>query len=512
MARYLSKYDVHSIIKNESISDIIDYKYLEPGQNEFRHEYLYVVNNDEIDDWFVLQNEANFLLMQEHGTQIYDYLGKNTNVIIVPAPVNQCALFKSVRDCCLAIETLKQYSGAFLKAIINKDSLEVFMDLTSKILGNPVALLDSKFQPIAASKPEKTDDIIWDTIVNEDSSSELPSELSEWTNMYLADIMNGMTYPIIYHYKSLKTRLIAGVPINGQCRYIFQAIEHRRSFRESDLPLSACITAILGNALESVHSSRRTEKRLVSFFDEIVTGKEENKNNILQKANSIGLTLRKQNYMLIIFSEKKDALYEDVIDLFPEVCKKIPGKAFIYEFKIIVILSGDSTAYDPITQIKPFLESKIIDGWKSCISFTFPSPCDLKNAYLQCLAAATFGCSLQSRNMIFDYKDYMGYHLLSKAATYFNTTDFCLPLAREIMKFDIAHNTQYAKTLHHYLRNHKNINIVSKNLHLHRNTVVYRLERLKELFGLDLDDFATMNNLALSFDIITCSDPKYSFL
>jgi DNA-binding PucR family transcriptional regulator len=50
-------------------------------------------------------------------------------------------------------------------------------------------------------------------------------------------------------------------------------------------------------------------------------------------------------------------------------------------------------------------------------------------------------------------------------------------------------------------------------MHLHRNTVLYRLRRIEEIGGLKLDDAATRLNLQLCLrirDVLHVSEPRLS--
>ena len=48
----------------------------------------------------------------------------------------------------------------------------------------------------------------------------------------------------------------------------------------------------------------------------------------------------------------------------------------------------------------------------------------------------------------------------------------------------------------------QSIKATSNYLYLHRNTINYRILKIKELFHLDLDDYAVVNQLLFSCQII----------
>ncbi|WP_033294523.1 helix-turn-helix domain-containing protein [Amycolatopsis jejuensis] len=62
----------------------------------------------------------------------------------------------------------------------------------------------------------------------------------------------------------------------------------------------------------------------------------------------------------------------------------------------------------------------------------------------------------------------------------------CLPL-RRLEQHDTEHQTAYLETLSTLLIARGDITVAAERLHIHANTVRYRLRKLQEMFGLDLD-------------------------
>ena len=57
-----------------------------------------------------------------------------------------------------------------------------------------------------------------------------------------------------------------------------------------------------------------------------------------------------------------------------------------------------------------------------------------------------------------------------------------------ILRYDRENGTQYFGTLRSYLINERSIPKTAGSLIIHRTTLTYRLQRIQELFGLNLDD------------------------
>ena len=66
--------------------------------------------------------------------------------------------------------------------------------------------------------------------------------------------------------------------------------------------------------------------------------------------------------------------------------------------------------------------------------------------------------------------------------------DLVLPCVRAVGERDRADDTLYCLTLYTYLCCHHSLQETCARLYTHRNTVLYRVRRMKEDFGLPLDD------------------------
>ena len=66
--------------------------------------------------------------------------------------------------------------------------------------------------------------------------------------------------------------------------------------------------------------------------------------------------------------------------------------------------------------------------------------------------------------------------------------DNYMPKSLENMNaYDIENATEFLPTLKSYIFNLKNTKETASELHIHRNTLLYRINKIEELFGITLD-------------------------
>lgn len=79
---------------------------------------------------------------------------------------------------------------------------------------------------------------------------------------------------------------------------------------------------------------------------------------------------------------------------------------------------------------------------------------------------------------------------------------FCAPEILEMQLYDKQHDTNYMDTLHAYLMNERGAMETAQVLNIHRNTLTYRIERMKELFHLQLESAPHRYRYFLSLEMM----------
>lgn len=79
---------------------------------------------------------------------------------------------------------------------------------------------------------------------------------------------------------------------------------------------------------------------------------------------------------------------------------------------------------------------------------------------------------------------------------------YCAAVILDIYHYDAEKNTEYLDTLYQYLINHLSPTKTAQALFIHKNTVLYRIKRLEELFELDFSDMRLIYKLLLSFSLL----------
>jgi GAF domain-containing protein len=142
-------------------------------------------------------------------------------------------------------------------------------------------------------------------------------------------------------------------------------------------------------------------------------------------------------------------------------------------------------------------------GWTATISIG-PSCADVPDyADAYRLACSVLDLVQQSgrRDRVVTLDDVGPYRLLLQVKRPRELQSFAQSVLGAVHDYDRQHQAQLARTLRTYMAHACNAALTAQALHVHANTVGYRLRRVQRLLGVDLDDPQTLLHLQLALMI-----------
>ena len=180
--------------------------------------------------------------------------------------------------------------------------------------------------------------------------------------------------------------------------------------------------------------------------------------------------------------------------------------AFIYNQSVVVL--GDigkvSNSLYPEKSLVSKRELNYLNANKGfCgVSPVFGDFGGLHDAYIQAKTAIAIGANLNPEARIHFYHDYYIYHIISSCSREIDLHHLFFQPLNLIIENDRARSTDNMKLLEIYLNNDRSITITANKLHLHRNSIIYRLEKIKQMLGVSFDDPDFRLQLIISFKIL----------
>ncbi|SHJ72409.1 PucR family transcriptional regulator [Parasporobacterium paucivorans] len=175
------------------------------------------------------------------------------------------------------------------------------------------------------------------------------------------------------------------------------------------------------------------------------------------------------------------------------------SSCFVFEYKssILLFVNLSVVSYFTLSQLLPPIlkQSRSYCG----ASYEFTNIMDLKSHYEQCKIAIDYGNKLPGS--IYHCKDYALKYFYSVMKGHINQ-NIIPPELISLQKHDAQYQSDLFMTLHQFLLNERNLVKTAHCLSIHRNTLIYRLNKIKEMINLDLDDAENRELLLLSYKLI----------
>jgi purine catabolism regulator len=125
----------------------------------------------------------------------------------------------------------------------------------------------------------------------------------------------------------------------------------------------------------------------------------------------------------------------------------------------------------------------------------------LRRSFAQAQEALTLAQSLFGGDKVLLFGDLGLYHLLCRLQSCDELDEFYKQTLAPLAEYDASHNTQLVSTLEAFFAHRGNASQTAASLYLHRNSLLYRLERIHEISGLDLDDADDRFSLQLALKL-----------
>lgn len=433
-----------------------------------------------------------------------EYFGKGEGVICVHE--RDLLIFKTddidqiFNDILAAFDFYNDWTDGLKEKIDEGCTLQNILDESIDIFKNPIFILDTGYVAIAVSKGYGVEQIepYWMHFLSGKSiqldhvNKILPiiSKNRKNTEIYL---MDKSVFPFssavrnLFYYKRNKGTL-SMIEVNGKStkgtlhlfNQLANIIEYWIGHNEAQLELKDEISIFLNLLEEQAVIPAELEHKL----DILGWKKDDDKILIKIKSMSEAEEIRKA-----LITSLENTLFGCII--------------FQYESSLIIIVNLRIISEDILfRELRTYLtKTSAYAG----VSYTFKDLFLLKQHYNQADIALRYGG--KNAGKIYRCKDYALKYALN-AINANIVIDICHPGLNRLAEYDKKHNTDFYETLKRFLFNERNQLMTAKEFNIHRNSLVYRIQKIEEIIGEDLDNVDTRLHLIFSFLIVYDNNVK----
>jgi hypothetical protein len=180
--------------------------------------------------------------------------------------------------------------------------------------------------------------------------------------------------------------------------------------------------------------------------------------------------------------------------------ERIFPRGYSVQYKSYVIILVPSVSEEQRTELAALAESeKVSIG----LSWPYSDIVEFRRHFNQAVASIKQAQRFGRNSQVYDYADFYYYDLLYNYSGKLPLKHYCHPALQTLRKYDKENNTELYITLRTYLECGKNHRTAAEALFIHRNSLIYRINRISQLIKLDLNSGSVIRSLMDSFRIET---------
>ena len=395
---------------------------------------------------------------------------------------------------------MQELSDAFFANM----SLQTLIDKARKIFGHPLMLYDSSFKVLASSF---------------DASRVFQFDYNENGNQYLRKASNDFMFsthspedvkPILYFSQKDKSlfqgMLMTSVKIDIIEVARFIVFEGGIAFQETDYRLIEKLRALLAAQLQrNILLNLDNNHHPTYILSDLIEGRTDN-HTFLQGIKS-NLNWIRSNFIsiLVICSSVQEAFDSKASVVFRTLKSYIPvEQRIIYHSAIVAFV--DEILYDTLFDSQRGTFCKFIEDNHLYVGISqkFSALSDAKKQYHYGLDALEIG---QKRNTPCTCFDDCKLSIISDMISdRYDPMDICHPAVLLLISYDRENGTSLLNTLKQYIYFSSAPAEAAKALNIHRNTLFYRIGKIKEITGYQLDNGDEKSQIFMSIRLLESKD------
>jgi hypothetical protein len=500
IAANLKKYIVAKNILQGSEMSFNGFELYDADLGSFRKDCLYICGMEELPAAYELPEEVNFICCgNPEQVEVNTY--QHINLLITEG----VSLKKLVNITLTVFKKYEEKEKYFDHLITCQVPLQKIIDFATIIVEMPLCMIDANHNVLAISSTlNSPNDRLWDAMKNGygyayfDIVAKSEPKLSELAQAPSASVerisnISGHYIKVTTLFKGNRAVAFLGMHRTGELDKPFE--EHTRQLYQYVI---SKITKRL-SLFSDVKLGRG--KLFEQFLLDVIEGKLQSGKAMDGYSQKLGLQrFRKYQFGLISFKEGmiRTNYHFAMMDYLEIILHE--SKCVMIDPYIVTLL--------PLNDGEDFL-SEALQAKLSSFLMTYKCFCVLSpdfetldrlpKIFAQIKAILPFlKISGNGRN-IYYYYEYAQLYCLKVLSENIALETMYHPMIKKLLKHDLNSNTDYLETVKVYLRNNCNISDAANILHMHRNSLLYRIKHIEDMLDSTFENWKLRQQLLFSF-------------
>lgn len=433
------------------------------------------------------------------------------NVAFLVEDVNPLECYNALQACFLEDRKQQQIVQRMMNAHFSNGGLQYLIEESAMALGNPLVVVDTTYRYIAhhLAHLEDSTSTLAQAMTEEVRAQTLPDHAVSYIHRQGIDsAIAEQGGPLVSFNEILDCNTMTGaVMVRGTCIAHVMMMEHARPFTELD---RACFTQLLEFVAQEMQKSEvwgPSSGEIGSFFLTNLLNERQASETVTQRRLKAVNFHPKPVLHVVCLHAPGEGLNQGQVEQLAGQLRPMLHHALYtrYHCNLVILVSRDEEQTLEMRSMRLLRDVAALNGLSIGLSNAFAHLTDTRTAYVQARAAIRLGESTQNvlgDQGVYTYRDYAYAHLLELANRHTDLLGYVHPALLRLMHHDQERGGELMETLFCYLLVSGTTKRAAELLSLHKNTLLYRMGRIREILGMNLlsgeDQFA----LQLSFRVL----------
>lgn len=371
-----------------------------------------------------------------------------------------------------ALDFYNSWEQAVLEAAEAEDPFQRIVDLSDPVLENPAMLLMLDGSLVAWTKRYEYEQInpLWVHLMKHKT----PPPFFDYT----APNTGEWTFEPA-EYRTVQGNILGFyLAVAGEPVATFTVSEYGRPFEPCDVQ---CLR-VLNEIFSHIAATRRQSpiRPNAAVLAALLNGEEPERPLL----NQLSRTLPPPPWVILVFRAMENSNTRILRSALDRQLQQFTGVAFSLDYGgAVVALCVQETMTSLEKEIK---NHRLHEHWQIGVSLPFSEWTGLHFRYGQALFAIEQGVHRSGRREINGFwlcRDYAFEQIMAVMSEDSRITELLHPAVSILERYDTEHNASLGETLLCYLAHERNTTLTAEILHLHRNSLLHRIERIETLTG-----------------------------
>lgn len=430
--------------------------------------------------------------------------GSEMNLLMITAESDAFGIYNRVQDIFLETEQVVTGMRAFLDALFADAGLQGICDVAYGILGNPLFIVDNSYKYLAFSSGTVADSKLME---EETAMGQITKEgIQQIRKAQLDDKVRKSKRPIYFFNPVHKSGMIIGsVTIHDIEVGHVMLYELNKPFGDNDYELVHRLCRITSIELQKNDFYKKNKGTMYAYFiGDLLDNKAGNVEGSKERLATLGYVLKDELFILTISPKNNLSSQSRQELIISDLQRMVPGSLYVvYENTIVLLINGCGQGENHRFESEDLETYLKHNGLIAGISNNFQNIQEIRKFYEQALKAADLGQRILRESGLHRYETMSIFHILEICENKdYSLWDFCHPALPMLMSYDKKKGTDFLNTLYQYLNFSQNTMETANFLHIHKNTLLYRMEKIRKITGNPVNHGDELIKLHFSFKIL----------